>query len=711
MNDYSVKLAFLIIFTMGLVTNVLLPHASASSTLECCRLCTTGKACGDTCIDKDQVCHVGSGCACNDYSGDSSVVVDPNKLPGGDWDDSVPGQVPPPEQGKAECIRVVDIVAQRFENKDTLLKGLRNNVRLEAITDPPDASGAAITWTPPFDPSGQFKPNGRTASWTQQKAYQSKRPDEVTILAACGQQQKPAKFFLTVADWELKRIRGLRKPFSISSNRFKSEKNPHQDGSRIFVGTTDKWKGGALEIADKNKQRVLAIARLWPVSSTFNPKEHIALWHAYDPDDPADLKTVDTNGPSGNDNTGTPHEDSDTWFEARVAGTMRARKDNIDPKAKFIGSITTELIKSDKPYPNSALSLVYFFASDDGGDNFQLSATLDPASYPAKQGKKLFTIPNGWDSRIDRSGTMEVWRKRFLNVYYMKGKPKYRKQDRVKPHNAKEKTLLDQLAKDKPKNFFPSSSGKRKQLEKSLHRYYATGTDDDSKVYLDFSINYQDKTPYQETVDLVRMRDSLFHYAKEHLAAFRTVTDKGDNTFIAKNSDNQSFKSMGYDPYNINLVGVNIINPEEKDLGYAYPPTAAVSLWKAADPSAVILRLKLKEQHRKFSGVLKKKVDNWVNGTWKTELDSTVAHEIGHVLTGYGKKCWHNEHGGSGFHHNCAASNTNRHNPATTFCPFHTRHLRNTLGRIWTPNEFDGSKKHRVEEFDSESHGLNECSL
>jgi len=31
----------------------------------CCKICTTGKACGDTCIARNKTCHVGSGCACN----------------------------------------------------------------------------------------------------------------------------------------------------------------------------------------------------------------------------------------------------------------------------------------------------------------------------------------------------------------------------------------------------------------------------------------------------------------------------------------------------------------------------------------------------------------------------------------------------------------------------------------------------------------------
>lgn len=31
----------------------------------CCKVCSTGKACGDTCISRSNTCHVGPGCACN----------------------------------------------------------------------------------------------------------------------------------------------------------------------------------------------------------------------------------------------------------------------------------------------------------------------------------------------------------------------------------------------------------------------------------------------------------------------------------------------------------------------------------------------------------------------------------------------------------------------------------------------------------------------
>lgn len=39
--------------------------ADAVAQQACCKICTRGKACGNTCISVDKVCHVGPGCACN----------------------------------------------------------------------------------------------------------------------------------------------------------------------------------------------------------------------------------------------------------------------------------------------------------------------------------------------------------------------------------------------------------------------------------------------------------------------------------------------------------------------------------------------------------------------------------------------------------------------------------------------------------------------
>jgi hypothetical protein len=31
----------------------------------CCRVCSAGKACGNSCIARSKTCHKGKGCACN----------------------------------------------------------------------------------------------------------------------------------------------------------------------------------------------------------------------------------------------------------------------------------------------------------------------------------------------------------------------------------------------------------------------------------------------------------------------------------------------------------------------------------------------------------------------------------------------------------------------------------------------------------------------
>ena len=42
------------------------PHAGTCIPADqCCKICSKGKACGDTCISRSYVCHKGRGCACN----------------------------------------------------------------------------------------------------------------------------------------------------------------------------------------------------------------------------------------------------------------------------------------------------------------------------------------------------------------------------------------------------------------------------------------------------------------------------------------------------------------------------------------------------------------------------------------------------------------------------------------------------------------------
>lgn len=56
--------AFMAIMFMFSGTAVISGCDSPSSG-NCCRVCTTGKACGDSCISKDKACNKGEGCACN----------------------------------------------------------------------------------------------------------------------------------------------------------------------------------------------------------------------------------------------------------------------------------------------------------------------------------------------------------------------------------------------------------------------------------------------------------------------------------------------------------------------------------------------------------------------------------------------------------------------------------------------------------------------
>ena len=41
-----------------------LPSCGDSPSDPCCKVCTTGKPCGDTCISASATCSVGPGCAC-----------------------------------------------------------------------------------------------------------------------------------------------------------------------------------------------------------------------------------------------------------------------------------------------------------------------------------------------------------------------------------------------------------------------------------------------------------------------------------------------------------------------------------------------------------------------------------------------------------------------------------------------------------------------
>ena len=41
------------------------PAWAAAGFAACCKVCSKGKACGDSCIARDKECHKGKGCACD----------------------------------------------------------------------------------------------------------------------------------------------------------------------------------------------------------------------------------------------------------------------------------------------------------------------------------------------------------------------------------------------------------------------------------------------------------------------------------------------------------------------------------------------------------------------------------------------------------------------------------------------------------------------
>ncbi len=113
---------FLVCFTILALTVIIegeviktpIAQASPNSDLtpSCCRYCSSGKACGDSCISKEDNCHQPSGCACDgtrpippEYEGDfentfpGSPIPLEDELPE-DMKNFVPGSLSPNNQSK-----------------------------------------------------------------------------------------------------------------------------------------------------------------------------------------------------------------------------------------------------------------------------------------------------------------------------------------------------------------------------------------------------------------------------------------------------------------------------------------------------------------------------------------------------------------------------------------------------------------------------------
>jgi hypothetical protein len=57
------RIAVVILILLG-TTPTLPSCGSDNGTSDCCKVCTSGKPCGDTCISATATCNVGPGCAC-----------------------------------------------------------------------------------------------------------------------------------------------------------------------------------------------------------------------------------------------------------------------------------------------------------------------------------------------------------------------------------------------------------------------------------------------------------------------------------------------------------------------------------------------------------------------------------------------------------------------------------------------------------------------
>lgn len=58
---------FILVFSLFLsgCTSNDYDNPSSYKNTYCCKYCSTGKACGDSCISRSYTCHKGPGCACD----------------------------------------------------------------------------------------------------------------------------------------------------------------------------------------------------------------------------------------------------------------------------------------------------------------------------------------------------------------------------------------------------------------------------------------------------------------------------------------------------------------------------------------------------------------------------------------------------------------------------------------------------------------------
>lgn len=60
-----IRIAGAVAMTLAAASGPSFVTACKDSTGSCCKVCTTGKACGDSCIATSSTCSQPAGCACN----------------------------------------------------------------------------------------------------------------------------------------------------------------------------------------------------------------------------------------------------------------------------------------------------------------------------------------------------------------------------------------------------------------------------------------------------------------------------------------------------------------------------------------------------------------------------------------------------------------------------------------------------------------------
>jgi hypothetical protein len=60
-----IRLLRLAVLAIPMAVTASVPLLQGCGGGNCCKVCDFGMACGDTCLAKNEVCHVGVGCACD----------------------------------------------------------------------------------------------------------------------------------------------------------------------------------------------------------------------------------------------------------------------------------------------------------------------------------------------------------------------------------------------------------------------------------------------------------------------------------------------------------------------------------------------------------------------------------------------------------------------------------------------------------------------